>query len=262
MTNIVEKQSSALVAARNDVADMPIGDYLIPRVLLMQGQSEFVQERKATIGDMVRSTNYEKLGDDKNPLTIIPLKVVPLWRNEELVGKKYEFRSNEPRTRMNEKLPWEYVQNGVQWRRVQTLDCYCLLEKDVDADKAQSESDNVDLSKMLGPVVIRFSSLSFNASKLITTQFLNASMISAKRGVLIPPFRNKIVVGCRGESNDKGSFFLYMTTPGPVVNEYESKVAMEWYEQLNTRTDLRVDEVEESTSDVATTSSAVATERF
>ena len=96
-------------------------DIIIPKVLLMQGLSDFVQDRKAAIGDMVRSTTAEKLGDDKTPISFIPLKMSNAWTISEKIDEKYEFRRVELRNAANEDLPYEFEENGTE--ETQRKDC-------------------------------------------------------------------------------------------------------------------------------------------
>ena len=140
--DIVKSETNVPALATEQKTQVLKSDIVIPKVLLMQGLSDLVAERKALQGDIVRSVTAEKLGDDKNPVEFIPLTFQNLYlvsEDQKGDGKKYEFRRYEPRTAANEDAPWDYIENGTKWKRTKVMNLFALLPRDMDAEKAMLE---------------------------------------------------------------------------------------------------------------------------
>lgn len=242
---VAKKEATHLTVAQPHQGQETIlkSDVVIPKLLLMQGLSELVNERKAQQGDIVRSTTGEKLGDDKTAVEIIPLTFKNVWILQEKVGKKYEYRGLEPRTAANEAAPWEFEQNGAEWKRTKAVDVFAILPKDVDAElveikKFQDTGEIPDLNKTLLPVVVRFQSTSFKAGRDIVTHFTKAAGM-AKYGV--KPYSVTVKLKCYQDKNDKGTFFVFETAQGTKVNPAQLERAEEWY-KIVTSQNVQVDE--------------------
>ena len=215
-------------------------DVVLPKVLLMQGLSDLVNERKAQQGDFVRSSTAEKLGDDKAPLEFIPLTFQNLWlvsEDQKGDGKKYEFRRYEPRTAANESADWDYLENGTKWRRTKIMSLFALLPKDIESQaKMMKEFEETgempDVDKVLLPVVIQFKNTSFKAGKEVATLFAKAESVSRQLGTTIPAYGTTMRLSCVSDKNDKGSFFVMkVESIGKTKPEYK-EAAANWYAQL------------------------------
>lgn len=221
-------------------------DVIIPKLLLMQGLSDFVNERKAQQGDIMRSTTIEKLGDPEHPISFIPLTFTNDWRLEEEENGKYKFRGNEPRTAKNEDSPWEFEKNGTRWKRTKVINVFALLPQDIKAEQAEVEKfkttgEMPDLNKTLLPVVISFRSTSYNAGKAVATHFAKAAAM-AKYGV--KPYGFSLQLKCYADKNEKGAYYVYEIGQGGQVSAAELEKAHEWYQILSTQK-VQVDESEE-----------------
>lgn len=245
-------------------------DRIIPRCLLMQGLSDFVTQRKATMGDFIRTSNMEKLGDPEKPFDFIVLnEPIGSWRIEEKVNGKFKFRSSEPRNAKNDNLPWYFgrMPNGqevadktpgaAEWRRVKSLTCFVILPSDIDAHFAELEKvakgEFPDLNKSLTPMVMDFRSTNINAGKEIV------SLFDAARGYGLDGSNYVITMGCTMESNDSGTFYNFAvdrSKPKPVKESHKAEVA-KWRDIVRS-TDLRVDEEPEE-ADTAGGSAAAST---
>lgn len=218
-------------------------DMIIPRVLLMQGLSKIVAERKAVMGDMVRSTNCEKLGDDRTP----PIKFIPLtykltWQNSEKINGKFEYRGSEPRNAQNEGLPYGYFKDGSEWIRVKCVELFALLSKDIDADVAPlADGELPDLNKVLLPVLISFRGKSYPAGKVIIDHFMRVKTMQRKLPT-IQPFMYELELSCEADSNDKGNFFIYkIPVNAKKAPDTHIAAATEWAKIVSTQ-NVRVDE--------------------
>jgi hypothetical protein len=232
-------------------------DVLIPRLLLMQGQSDFVQERKAQQGDIVRSDTVEKRGDPDNTVEFIPLSQTPVWfiENKPPKGQRFEFRGKVPRTAMNARDQWQYSADSEgkevpmgdprafgEWRRVQGVEVFALLPKDIDNFQAEldkaAKGETPDLSRALTPVVITFRSTGMSAGKAVVTHFTRAAQFRQK------PYNFSLELACFLDSNDDGSFYVFElrgAAPKPIADKYKEAVTY-WANLIESKgAELRVD---------------------
>jgi len=206
-------------------------DIIIPKLLLMQGLSELVNERKASQGDMIRSTSGEKLGNPEKPVEFIPLTFYNQWIIQELVGKKYEFRGFEPMNAKNQDLPWDYEQNGTKWKRVKSINVYALLPEDIkrereEVKKARVQGGLPDPNTALMPVLISFRSTSYTAGKAVVTHFARAQKYDVRGYV------STLKLACQQDKNDLGSFYVFGVAHGGNTAPEDQGVSEEWYQTL------------------------------
>lgn len=271
MTNqeMMKKESSAVSTHVADQGGEQIlrSDVLIPKVLLMQGLSDLVAERKAMQGDMVKSTTAEKLGDDRTPVEFIPLTFQNQWMVQEKIGQKFEYRKMLPRValigaaaaqdaarseeeRMDENLPWNFTMNGTEWRRVKVFNVFALLAKDVAAfieeeKKAKETGEMFDLDKTLMPVVISFRSTSYNAGKVVATHFTKARTM-AHLGAKAHGYT--MFLKCNQDKNDLGTYFVFDVSSGRKATKEEFHAADGWAKILSTQ-QVQVDESDDRTAE-------------
>ncbi len=249
MSTQVAVNSNNAVATHHAPANEAIlkSDIVIPRVLLMQGLSEFVAQRKAQMGDMVRSSSVEVIGGPEKPISIIPLMHTNEWRMEEKIGNKFEFRGNEPRTAKNEDLPWDFKHNGADWKRTKVINVFALLPGDVEAEsaeikRAQDSGDMPDVAKVLMPVVVSFRSTGYNAGKAVVTHFAKAASMAqygAKAHGYSLPLR------CKEDKNDKGTYYVWDVGPSIKATKEQVAKAEEWLAIISS-TKVKIDETGEN----------------
>ena len=259
----VKEPTALAVAPPQPTQEILSSDIVIPKLLLMQGQSEFVQENKAQLGRIVRSTTVQVLVEPGASLDFIPLKVTTGWAEKEKVGQKFEFRRSFPRTNSNDHLPWQFWRNAqsqdfdkpgmmgaTEWCRVKSIDVYALLPQDVDAftaemAKAQESGEIPDLSKTVLPVVISFRSTSFNAGKAVTTFFAQvAEMALSVEGLRASQY--VLPLSAKPEKNDKGAYFIFEVGQAKKLDPKYAKQAQKWLETLTRVKDIKVDDSGES----------------
>lgn len=236
MTTEITKTETQLPATQaHDVGGEEIlsSSIVIPRLLLMQGLSDFVNERKAQQGDMVRTTPFTKLGDPEVPIAIIPITFNNQWMLSELIGKKFEFRGYEPLTAANQDLPWEFEKNGTQWKRTKVLNLYALLPDDIKAEREElakaEKGGSPDPDKALLPIMISFRSTSYSAGKDVTTHFAKAKKFNQ------PGYVSTLALSCVADKNDLGSFFVFKVCSLQPTPKEDQAVAAYWYNVLRTQ---------------------------
>lgn len=261
MNAVSIKQNTEVQTAMQPQLSIIPSDVIVPRLLLMQSTSDFVKERKANYGDLVRSTTVEKLGDQTTKIKFIPLAAPQkFWRVEFKTpgASRWKMKKMEPRTAQNDGLPWKFNadENGqetpapttYEWRRVKVLSLYALLPSDIEAEKVEMEKvtkgEMPDLSKALTPVMLSFSVTSYKAGKEVVTFFTQAASFKMQA------WKYMLTLGVDFEENDKGSYAIFTVDrakPEPVNEAYLPKVA-EW-EQLVASTELKVDEAVEDVAE-------------
>lgn len=240
-------------------------DIVIPKLLLMQGLSDFVTEGRARQGDIVKSSTVVKVagigapGETFKTIDFIPLKVTTGWAEKERVGQKFEFRKAFPRTPTNDHLPWSFWRNAqgmdfdrpgqmgaTEWQRVKSIDVYALLPSDVDAfetemKQAVEKGEVPDLSKTILPVCISFRSTSFNAGKVVTTFFAQLAEL-AQTVKTVRSYNYAMTLGCKPAKNQKGSFFVFdVGQPKKLAAQYVA-TAEKWTNTLNQLETIKVDD--------------------
>lgn len=220
----------------------------------MQGISPLVSERKAQLGDIIRSTTKEKLGDPEHPVNVIPLRMDNSWVNYEVVGTKPEFRGIEPRTASNENLEWEYMKNGTTWQRKKAITLFALLPQDVAAytkevDDAIAEGRVLDITRTLLPVVFSFQSTSYKTAAKPLASFFKAVEANARnprfleKGLVVAPYQYVLPLACHQEKNDKGQYYVFSIGQAKGVTDKDVLAeATRWYNILNSGRQIKVDD--------------------
>jgi hypothetical protein len=208
MSNLTVKQETGLVDHRKTMAtSIESSDIEIPKILLMQGLSDMVADRKAIMGDFVDSMTAEKLGDEKSPIEILP---ICMWKDFVIthkVGNKFEFKEVRPYNA--ETQHWrdfenrEYVEHGVPHQRNLRMNYAVLLGRDAS-----------DLGAF--PYVISFQRSALKCGKSIANFFLKAGARGQK------PWFFTLGIGCRMEKNDQGSYFVPVISSVKETQDFSS----------------------------------------
>ena len=195
MSNITTTGSKALATpVKQTIAtSVEAADIEIPKILLMQGLSDFVAEQRASMGDFVDSLTAEKLGSNKEPVKIIP---ICMWKDfliTEKQGQKFEFKEIKPYNA--ETMHWrtydnrEYTEGGVEHQRNLRMNFAVLLER-----------DKGELGAF--PYVISFQRTGLQCGKGFANFFLKAQTKSQH------PWFFTLSLGANLEKNDKGTFYV------------------------------------------------------
>lgn len=219
-------------------------DVLIPRLLLMQGISPLVSGRKAQIGDMIRSTTVEKLGDPEHPLEIVPLRMVNSWISFETAKSAGTtapaFRGQTERNASNEQLEWDYTgPNGEEMFRRKAITLYALVPADVqkyndEIKRAMDSGEAPDLNRTVLPVVLTFQSTSFKHAGKKCASFFNNVRVNAQRIKGLAPFQYVLPLVCREEKKGTQSWYVYdLNPPKPLKDAAIREEAARWATIIN-----------------------------
>lgn len=198
-------------------------DILVSKILLMQGQSKFVQRGDAAIGQLVDSVTGEVLGGVTNSKTkeITPIELIAFSSFKTLitskkVGDKFEFMKVEPMGPDNVNLAPEEVVDGLTIRRDRCLNFYVLRPEDIKAGNAF-------------PYLLSVRRTSYKAGRQITT-------MGQKLKAFKQPLAAKCIqLGVEFKENDQGAFWAFTASPGRVSTQEELKEAHRWYTAFKTQ---------------------------
>ena len=248
MNEVVEMKNKSVAVASGHIASGVLSsDVLIPKLLLMQGLSELVSQRKAQMGDIIKSISDTKLGDPETSIEIIPLAIKNVWVNYEMVGNKAVYRGQEIRNALNDDLEWNYSKQGTTWKRVKSIECFVLLHQDVLKQTKLKAGEVPNLDDVILPCVVSFRSTSYPAGKMMATHFEKAATYSAMG---IKPWNYYLDLSCKADSNDKGNFFVWSISgkSKPVDSKF-SETVNNWA-QIVRGSNITVDESDERTKEV------------
>ena len=253
-------QSPALY--QQDQTEIIRTDIIVPYLVCAQGLSESVLQRKAQLGDIVRSTNFEVVGSTDSPVDVIFLHYPKAnWIVEKKMGQKFEYVRTEPRNAKNETDSWsfwcdedgnelpEQKKGAIEYRRVKQLIVFAILVKDIAASneelKKMDAGELPDPSKALTPVLISFRSTSYKAGKEVCTFYSKAASMN------IPMWKYALSIGNTLEKNDEGSFYVWkvdQNKPKPVSKDYLATVER-WVGIVSSGIGLQIHEAQESSNE-------------
>lgn len=207
----LEKQA---IEASGDSQALP-GDGLIPKLMLMQGTSSLVSTRKVQLGDVVKSTNSQKMGSPEKDLPIIPLKMENYWF-EFTTTQPPEFKGKVLRHAANEHLPaYEpYTKNGQEVIRKRAITLFALLPDEVSAYQAESEKlkssgEMPDLGKIVLPVVITFVGTSFTIGGKKCADFFHRVATAKRDYPSVAPFKYILKLKVKEATKGKNTWFVF-----------------------------------------------------
>lgn len=264
--NALAAQSNQVMVPQSFQDDQVLrSDIIVPYLVKQEGMSDFVQARKAQIGDICKSTNPTKLGDPEHPIEVIFLHNPKAeWALEQKQAKsdKFKFRRAIERNGVNENQSWSYWSDdqglvelpanspgATEWKRVKRLSVFALLVSDIEAEKIErvkaSVGDLPDPSKALTPVIISFRVMSYNGGKEVSTFFTQAKSL----GVAIWRYRMPMAVVF--ESNDRGSYYVWAPdrNNAKAVAKEDLPTVTAWAQIVGSGKGLKVDESGEQSGD-------------
>lgn len=204
-------------AAQADSADI-----IIPKLILMQSNSELVAEGVATPGDFVRSTDKKVLG--KN-LKIIPFDKSVTWVELKLTDGRFKWMREVPYTDFNATAEWDFEEEGVPCKRQKAYNFYAYI--------ANQGSDDAEL-----PIIkLQFKSGSIGAGKTLADYFAKIPVFNAARKVrgeeLLTPasFIWNLGVQVIKDKNIYQSFTITKGEPTPAALLAE---CFTWYKTVKT----------------------------
>lgn len=222
MSNADSKKLTTPIPMSSDFFDEAVvtdnSDMLIPRILLMQGVSELVGQRKADQGDIIDSVSHEVLAGPDKVVDIIPIKQLDkVWSIEKYNGKKWVFERQDP---WDESLKEqrEFEEKGVKYRRNQRLSFYVLLARDADT--------------MHLPYMISFQRTGYQGGRILASFFKEALLAFKMGDKNAIPMAQVFELGCHVETGDSGTYYVLDVKKGRPAKDSEKQKAIYWFSQL------------------------------
>jgi hypothetical protein len=216
-TEVVAQGSTAVAAVANleewGSGDVSSKDLIIPKILAMQGLSDFVTEGKAKFGDFVDSVSGEVLGSVDKPIKFVPFYMEKVWiiSSRKKGEKKYEFDRYEAVTPANENAyPFEEVIGDTEFKYEYTHQYYVLRPEDTSM-----------------PYVLSFKSTSLRAGKVLSTQ-----MYIRNRAAGLNPAAITMELGGKKEKNDNGTFVVMEVKPAGATSAELQSDALMWLKTI------------------------------
>lgn len=214
-TEITKKPEASLT----EISETPWGssgtdshDMLIPRVLLMQAMSKFVQDGKCAPGDIIENINCEVLAKPAASFEFVPFMTYKEWYRYKQVGGKLEFLGKELWSPKNDGYQYEEIRDGVTYRNDMALNYFVLLAN--------------RLNEL--PFLISFRRSSYYAGKKLSSHFQVAAMKK------LPPANTVFGLSCRKDTNDKGTYFVLDVARKRDSKKEELEAAYGWWKTLST----------------------------
>jgi hypothetical protein len=210
-------------------------DFIIPKILLMQGQSSFVTEGSAMVGQLVDSVSRELLGgkwgrDNDKPLNFIPFYTFRTWVENEKKGDKFEYVRQLPMDAANEDLPLEYKDGDKIMRRDRCINVYVLLPEQLEAKQG------------ILPYVISFRRTSYTAGKKLST------FLGKLADFNLPAAAKNFKLSVLQKENDLGKFCTFDVEMLKDSKPEHMSVAYEWYKRVKNST-VKVDDSDLKTAE-------------
>jgi hypothetical protein len=246
---------------RDEVAahEVIASDMVVPYVLLVQPPSEAATQGKAAVGDIIRSTTFEKLGGPQKPIEVIFLHYPKAeWIIEEKPkgAGRFEYRRAEARNAANEVQAWSWfsdeedgrhevpegTKNATEWRRVKVLRVFAVLKGDIDAANAEMKKAEAgelpDPNKALTPIIMSFRSTSYKAGKDICT------FVEKAASFRMNPWRYIVPLTCHVEQNDQGTFYVWDVDAKNAkgVSKEDIPMVENWGKVINSGAVLKTDD--------------------
>lgn len=213
-------------------------DIIIPRLLLMQGLSEIVNDGGAAAGDIVRSTTKKILAKKGESVDFIPLMSFKSWVVSEKVADKFEYRREEPMNAANENLPWTFQAPAsvggkqVEWRRDQSINIYTLLVDDIaragKALEALARGEMPAAEDALMPCLVSFRRSSYRTGRQMLTFFKSCEQFKT------PPASGIYKLSSAIEKGEKGTYHVFQSEQKGRSTIEQLSVAKDWWKILNT----------------------------
>jgi len=207
LTTTTEAQAPATILNTDFTGvEMDANDFLPTKILLMQGISQQVADRKANIGDFVNNMTGEIVGTaGTKPVKLLPFAVKKYYAVEKYNGSKFVYSHTEEDKGI--KLPNDFELNGVKYRNMHTYVFFCMTEA-------------MDI-----PVTVSFRSTSHKEGQKLLNYMSNQAR---KKPTPQPPFANWIKLDAMPKKNDLGNFMVLVVNPDSESTEEERNECRTW----------------------------------
>lgn len=213
-SNELIKQEEKELAKMNDFnwgVTLEARNIIIPKIMLMQGQSELVLEGKARLGDLVNSLTNTLLGGMEKAITLIPFYLQEFWYVFKVISAdKEEFLRVESMNASNIDALYDAVEGGITIRRSRVMQVYFL-----------------NPANLAMPLIGSFKGKSFRIGKELYTLMYCINKQEKK----FPPSYTIDLTSSK-DKNDRGTFAKFKFTKGRETTLSELQECTKWIQTI------------------------------
>lgn len=220
IANVFRKTGGALTIDPKDI--------LIPKILLMQGSSDWVLNDKAKLGEMRDSVSEKSIGGFEAGINFVPLfhyktmKIYNAMTSRPVLEREANWGPEVS------SLPWEEVKGGIKYKNIACLNFYVMLEKDLSEPGAT-------------PYLLTFKSSSYKNGRKLINHFLK--MDSAGHSPIALTFK----LTSNKEKNDDGTFAVLNVEEVGRTSADNAQVLLRWADVVS-KGSVKVDNSDEATA--------------
>ena len=192
-------------------------DIIIPKLLLMHGQSVKVLEGVKSQGELVRSTDWETLAKRGDMVEVIPFQARKVWMIVAVENGKKKIVREEAWTAANDKLPLEFFEDGKPLRRDKAYRFLALLPGDLQF-----------------PILLEFQRTSLRAGKVLADHFAKCAMFKKA------PATAKFSIGTEFVNGQDHKYFVFTAKMSGASTLEEVAAAKQWHDLISTSNNVVV----------------------
>lgn len=226
IAKVEEKKEVALAGQYAGLMPMDdqtdVRDIILPKILVMQGLSELVADGKALMGELRDSLDGKLLAAKDGKLEVIPFHSSKSWIIFEEHKGKLEYKKTVPWSAQNADWEWTANVDGVNVRRDQCLNFYCLVASEIKEESFM-------------PYMLSFRRTSYKAGKKLVTAKEKLKMF--KR-----PLASKVFeLSAMKTENDLGTFYVFDIAQSRDTSGEELEAVKAWFDMVQTA-NVKVDD--------------------
>jgi hypothetical protein len=225
MSKEVAKKASSAVSTElsqwGSGPDISTNDIVVPKLLLMQGTSDFVKQRKAQYGDLIDSIDHKVLGSPEKPFEVVPFFIKKYFTIRNKNTPKKDFMRVEALTPETDHMPYfDMDADGTEVIRERTYELYCV------------QAAEVSIGGL--PLVIRLKASNEKTGKAVFTQ-----MYIKNKNANLSPAAVAFEVSSREEAKEGNTYMVFDVKPKRVATKEEQDACLVWHKMT---TKIKVDE--------------------
>lgn len=224
---VKQSQEVAVSAAVDSFAEsgFTAKDISIHKIVLMQGLSALVGEGKFKMCDLVDFTDKTLFANSEVGMDIIPVHAVKTWGiYAPIAGStKRQWVRSEPRTAVNENLPWTFIENGQSFQRDAQMTLFFVRKDEAAAGTAI-------------PFSVTLSRMSMKTAEAFATCVLRLKMAK------LPMWARSFKLMSRRDQNKKNNAYyaVFAMTMGGETTAEEREQASFWFESIKAMKNLNI----------------------
>jgi len=220
--NAVATYDDAMMGSWGTTNEFDSSDIIIPKIMLMQGSSQLVNDGIAKPGDYLHSVNKEILGSTKDPVTFTPVHMTKKWRVTKKDGNDYKFSHYEDVNASNIGNDKEFMIGNIPSQRQLCYNFYVLIKG------------------WAVPFILQMKGISHGAGKQLANEMFLVNSVEK-----LPPAGKNFILLVEDIDFDNKKYKGYKVKTNEVNEKnYVMGTCLEWYKTI-TAGEVKEDTTEE-----------------